>query len=122
MKNAAGDYPGECMHDRAYERINVRLEAMYHCGVRINSGIVTNISENGMFIHTKLDLPFDVNFELIIPSNEGALNFPVKIIRIEKSNGVYDGIGVEIADHSQSYLDYVRTLRTLGRGDKMENN
>lgn len=106
------------MQNRAYERIYVQLEAMYHCGVRINSGIVTNISENGMFIHTKLDLPFDINFELIIPSSKGALNFPVKIIRIEKSNGVYNGIAVEIATPSQSYLDYVSTLRTLGLSKK----
>ncbi len=100
------------MQNRAYDRIHVQLEAMYHCGVKNNKGIVKNISENGLFIRTKMDFPFDINFDLIIPSSKGSLHFPVKINRLVKSDGEYNGIGLEIADQSETYLDYVNSLRT----------
>ena len=100
------------MQNRTFDRICVELDVMYYCGTIINSGIITNISENGLFIHTKLEFPFNVNFELIMPSNTGILNFPVEISRLEKHHGRYNGIGVRIADPSPSYLAYIGTLRT----------
>ncbi len=99
------------MQNRAYNRISVQLDAMYYCGIMIYSGIVTNISENGLFMHTKLDFPFHINFEMIMPSNKGILNFPVKLTRLEKFEGIYNGIGVQISAPPQSYLDYISNLR-----------
>jgi len=52
------------MQRRTFKRIPVDLKIRYFCGDTACNGIVTDLSENGMFIDTTLDFPFDSNFEL----------------------------------------------------------
>lgn len=99
------------MQRRAYSRIDVTLDARFECGAKTTTGIITNISENGMFIHTKLDFPFDINFDLLIKSNTVLLNVPVKISRLERSQENHEGIGVEVVGSPHSYVEYVRKLK-----------
>lgn len=106
----------EGMQRRAHDRISVNLEAKLNCGTRTNNGVVRNISEKGMLIVTKLDFPFDICFDLLLPSTDEILNVPVKICRLERSKGDYDRIGVEVTDFLRSYLDYVSQLRASING------
>jgi len=99
------------MQRRAFARIDVKLEAQFDCGAKTSTGIITNISENGMFIHTKLDFPFDINFDLLIKSVNGIINIPVKISRLERSRGNHEGIGVEVVGPPPIYLNYVNKLK-----------
>ncbi len=98
------------MEKRTFHRIPADLE--FHC-FNINCfGTVTNISEKGMFIKSqRISFPLESQFEISIPAKEETLNVPVKVSRITKSNGFYDGIGVELMEPSQKYLKHVKRLR-----------
>ncbi len=99
------------MQRRFYERIDTQLEAKFYCGTKVNFGVIRNISENGLFISTKIDFPVNINFDLLIPSSDEIISIPVKISRLERSNGVCSGIGVEVVDPPPVYLQYVSDLR-----------
>ena len=88
---------------RAFERIPSSLE--FHSLNVDYFGVVTDLSENGMFIKSqKISFPFKLNFEIMIPSNEDMINVPVKVARVTKSKKFYDGIGVELVKPSKNYL------------------
>lgn len=95
---------------RASERIPAIIEC--HCCNIECFGTITNISENGMFIRSqKISFPLESSFEVCIPHNEEALNVRIKVNRLTKTNGYYDGIGVELVDPSGKYLEYVQSLK-----------
>lgn len=96
---------------RAYPRIDIKLEAQFDCGAKTTSGIITNISENGLFINTKLLFPFDINFNLLIQAKDNILNVPVKISRLVRDQGNHEGLGVEVVSPPPMYLEYVNKLK-----------
>ena len=94
---------------RASGRIPAVIEC--HCCNIECFGTITNISENGMFIRSqKISFPLDSTSELCISHNGEALNVRIKVSRITKTNGYYDGIGAELLGPSDKYLKYVRSL------------
>lgn len=99
------------MLSRAYERISVQVEAKVYCNTTVFSGIIVNASENGLFLKTHMDFPFDMNIQLLIPTGDGILHLPVKVTRIVKSDDIYDGLGVELMQPSPPYLEFVKTLK-----------
>ncbi len=84
------------MDRRACERVSTKIEAKFFYGNALYEGEITNLSENGIFISTKMCFPFEAKFEILIPRDEGVLKVPVKVIRIIKSDGFYDGMGLEL--------------------------
>ncbi len=99
------------MHKRAFERIHVNLEVEFSCREEDYRGKITNVSENGMFIQTEMHFPFDPRFEVHIPFKGNILKIPVKIARVVKTNNFYDGIGVEILEQTEEYLEFVNGLK-----------
>jgi hypothetical protein len=98
------------MEKRAYSRIPVSLE--FHSSKVEYFGTVTNLSENGMYIRSqKINFPFESQFEICIPIENNVFNIPVKIIRLTKSNGYYDGMGVELLKRPQKYLENINRFR-----------
>lgn len=98
------------MEKRFFERIPANLE--FHSFNTEYFGTVTNLSENGMLIRSqKIRFPLESQFEITIPLKEDTLNVPVKVKRIIKSNGYYDGIGVELLEHPQKYLKLINSLK-----------
>lgn len=100
------------MQRRAFERIAADLRANFFCGNTIFRGTVTNLSENGMFVKTKMCFPFDSMFEILIPLKEEVLKVPVKVSRIEKAEDFYDGMGVKVLNPPQNYIEFVRRLKS----------
>ena len=102
---------------RAFERIPASLE--FH-SLNVNYfGVVTDISENGMFIRSqKISFPFKSQFEILIPLNERMLNIPVKVTRLTKSKDFYDGIGVELLKPTRNYLNLVKKLRSAYKSNE----
>jgi hypothetical protein len=99
------------MQRRAFDRIISDL-AFHSFGIDY-FGTVTNISENGMFIRSqKISFPLESEFEIFIPMNEEMLSVPIKVKRIIKSNGYYDGIGAELSRPTPSYLNFINRLRS----------
>ena len=99
------------MQRRAYNRVRTQLEAKFYCDDKVNFGVITNVSENGLFINTKIDFPVNISFDLLIPLDDALLSIPVKISRLARSKGECSGIGVEVIDPPQNYLVYVGQLR-----------
>ncbi len=104
------------MKKRAFERTPINMQADFFYNDAMYTGIVKNISKNGMYIETSSDLPFKSKFgllipvkskfELRIPFNEEFLEFNVKLRRIVKTDGNYDGMGIEILNPTQKYLEF----------------
>jgi hypothetical protein len=81
------------MEKRRDKRIPAHIEAKFFFGNTLCSGIVTNVSECGMCIDTKMFLPFDANIELLISL-------------------FYDTMGLEVLNQSREYLKLVENLRS----------
>ncbi len=98
------------MNKRTYKRTLADLE--FRCFDEDNFGTVKNLSENGMFITSKkISFPLESQFKISFPFKGKKLKIPVKISRITKSNGYYDGIGVELLKPNQKYLTFVHELK-----------
>ena len=109
------------MKKRAFERIPAELES--RCFNIDNFGTVTNLSENGIFLESKnINFPLNTQFEISLQLNKESLNLPVKISRITKSNGYYDGIGLELQKQPQKYIKTVKRLRHALQNQKRPHN
>jgi hypothetical protein len=98
------------MEKRSVKRIPVSLD--FHSYEIEFSGTVTNLSETGMFFMSKkITFPLKNKFQISIQFNGAKLNLPVKIKRVTKTNGYYDGIGIEILEQPAKYLELVNWLR-----------
>ncbi len=95
-------------------RIPVSVEVGFFCCNKVSSGTITDISEKGMFIKTgEMCFPFDSQFEIFIPMKEKIINVFAILKRIIMSPDSYDGIGVELLNPSQDYLEFVDNLRPV---------
>ena len=102
------------MHRRGFERVPADIKIRFYSCNTDYSGTIKNISENGMFISTdKMLFPFDSTIEIIIPFNEKLLKVPVKVIRMTRSDDVFDGIGVKLLDNNHDYLEFVSNLKSV---------
>ena len=101
------------MQRRTFDRIPVDFKVRYFCGDMACNGNVTNLSENGMFIDTTIDFPFDSNFEIVLPLDDEVMKISAIIKRMVKNKGSYEGMGVEIVNSSENYLQFVNELRLV---------
>lgn len=100
------------MERRAFERIDTNLKAVIFLGDNICHGTISNISEKGMYINANISLPLQLKCEVLLHSGGDILKLPVNIRRVAKSKGLYKGIGVELLNSPDSYLDLVNTLKS----------
>ena len=91
------------MQKRAFERISSELESKFFCGNIMYTGTVTDLSENGMFISTSMCFPFNAVFDVLIPLDGGVLKIPVRVSRMVKKDGSYEGMGVEVLGKVSDY-------------------
>ncbi len=102
------------MERRAYQRTPTYLYARYFYGNLSYTGIITNLSENGMYIKTRKCLPVISKSKVLIPLIDDVLKVPVEIKRvIRMDNGMCKGMGIELLDRSQNYLELVGSLRSF---------
>jgi Tfp pilus assembly protein PilZ len=97
---------------RAQDRFPAYLQARLFYGNIIYTGIVTNLSKNGMFINTKVQFPVNSEFLVVVLLDKRPLKLPIKVRRTAKKenndNSMMDnGIGIELLDTPQKYLDFV---------------
>lgn len=84
------------------------LKIEFFWGNTIEHGTVTNLSEKGMFIHTRQCLPFESQFDIPFRLQEDILNVSARVRRIEKIDGLYDGMGIELLEYPRDYLEFVK--------------
>lgn len=98
------------MEKRISRRTPAKLALRFPCGNTSCSGTVSNLSEKGMFINTKICFPIQSKFEISMPLKDEILKIPVKIARIVKTGNVYDGMAVELTNLPKKYLEFLIRL------------
>ncbi|MEW6599969.1 MAG: PilZ domain-containing protein [Nitrospirota bacterium] len=107
----AGRNAKSFVEKRAFERIPTIIE--FHCFNREYFGTITNISEKGIYFRSqKLVFPLSVEFVICVPLKEDIIHLPVTIRRLIKTNGYYDGVGVELLSNFDNYTQFVSDLRS----------
>ena len=105
------------LEKRAFERFPANLQARLFFGNMIYSGMVTNLSKNGMFVSTKVKFPVNTEFMMVVLLNNRTLKMSIKVRRAINKEGYFhsemdSGIGIELLDTPQNYLDYVGTRKS----------
>jgi hypothetical protein len=100
------------MKERNSERINTNLDVNYFCCNELKLGIITNLSEKGMYMKTKPCFPCNAAFDVLIPIKEEVLSIPVKIIRIDKEGNDYVGMELKLVEQTKKYLNFVNILKS----------
>ncbi len=95
---------------RAFNRIPVNIDARFFHGNIFYSGIVRNLSDQGMFIDTKKCLPSDSMFVVIIREDNDLLKLIAKVKRASMNADACLGMGVELLSPSAGYLDFIHKL------------
>lgn len=98
------------MEKRALKRVSVNVQANFFYGDTMYAGRVINISRKGMYIKTGMCPPSDSKLEMLLPFMEEVLKVPVKVRRLEKTGDTYKGMGIEVLNSSDGYVDFFNSL------------
>jgi len=86
---------------------------IYSSGI-IRLGTLINCSEDGMYIQTIIkrmtSFPLDSIFEIHVPLKGEELKILAKAVRLEQTDDFYEGMGVELLNMPQKYLEFVIRL------------
>jgi hypothetical protein len=93
---------------RTSKRIPTHFLVNFFNGDSFHYGLVTNLSEKGIYFIAGADLSSELNIEVSIPLKEEMLKVPVKINRTERTGYLYDGFGAELSNSSQDYIEFLR--------------
>ncbi len=100
------------MEKRAYKRILANVQISFFYDNAMFTGTIMNLSKNGIYIKTEMRLYyFKSKFKVHIPLENEVLEVPVKIIRLVKTDGFYDGMGVELLNSPKKYLELIDSLK-----------
>jgi hypothetical protein len=98
------------MERRANKRKHSKVEARFPCLGTFFSGTVTNLSEKNMFLKTAMCVPDGSQLEILICSQKEILKIPARVVRKEKTNNTYKGMGLELLNLSKGYLELLIKL------------
>ena len=99
---------------RTVDRIPVLIDVKLNYDKSVYTGTLMNISESGMFIRTnKMPSPLQSQIEISILLNEEVICVSGKLVREENIRGYYNGIGVEVLNPPQNYIDLIDNLLTV---------
>jgi hypothetical protein len=96
--------------NRAYKRFPVNLPVNFSYGDTLFSGVMQNLSENGMCIHTSRLLPCKTCVTMLIHLEKGFLEVSARVSRIEVTMNIYNSMGLEILNPQRNYLELVGNL------------
>ena len=99
---------------RTVDRIPVLIDVKIDYDKSVYMGTLMNISESGMFIRTnKMPSPLQSQIEISILLNEEVICVSGKLVREENIRGYYNGVGVEVLNPPQNYIDFIDNLLTV---------
>jgi hypothetical protein len=99
-------------------RYTRRLEAVFRSGGFEYRGILSNISENGLFIRTNRGFaPGSIlEIELILPDNRVSKIKGVVRRTIKTPTAVSNGMGVELLEKDSRFLSFMKSVRLSNSG------
>ena len=92
---------------RRKKRIYSDIDVRFFWGNLFYSGLVSNLSENGMFVKTKLCLPPESMFILLMPLEGMLMKVVARVIRKVKPGDGLDGMGLELINVPPKYTSSV---------------
>ena len=98
------------MEKRTFKRIPANLVLRYPSCNTFNSGTLTDLSANGMYIKAEMRFPLKSRFSVFVQLKDEILKVRVKIVRIVKSGDFYKGMGVKILNLPKRYLELLIKL------------
>ena len=100
---------------REFRRFETKLQISLFYGNMVYSGMVSNLSESGMFISTKRQLPVDTMLVTSLMIDEKPIQIPIRIRRAVNPANALDkaagGVGVHILRSSRDYLNFLGKYR-----------
>jgi hypothetical protein len=100
----------ENVEERDCKKIFSCLSAKYFYGNTLCSGNVTDFSESCICINTHFCFPLNTKFDMLLPLKEEVLTLPVKVQRLDKENGAYNIMCVEVLKQSKTYLEFAKSF------------
>ena len=100
------------MKRRVVERVPASINVRLLNSETESSGTVKNLSEKGMFISTELGFPLAPQLKILFFLEKDVLHLPGNVRSLNKSGEIYNGIGVELINPPQDYIEFVSSLRT----------
>ncbi|MHA2220176.1 MAG: hypothetical protein ACXACY_30205 [Candidatus Hodarchaeales archaeon] len=97
--------------ERGCKNISWSQSAKYFYGNSLCGGIVINLSKNCLCINTMICFPLNTRFNLFLLLRGEMLKLPVEVKRLDKENGFYNNMGVELLYPPQNYLEFVDSLK-----------
>jgi Tfp pilus assembly protein PilZ len=101
---------------REFNRFETNIQISLFYEDLVYSGIVSNLSKNGMFISTKRPLPVDTMLVTSLIVDDKPIKVPVRISRAVSSVNTFDalpsGVGVHVLHSSREYLDLLGKCRS----------
>lgn len=100
------------MENRTFERITSHVHVKIYHDNAVYFGTIRDFSESGMFISTKMMCcPINTQFDVTIPFKDKIVVIPVKVRRLGTTDGIFDGIGVELLYFPKIYPELLSKLR-----------
>lgn len=104
------------MVKRTVKRIPAKLHARLHWENNVYPGIITNISDRGMNIRSKMAPPFDAVMEVVIDVEDGHYKFPGNVrwtglptLNCDKDENC---MGIELLDCPSDYQEFLERLES----------
>jgi hypothetical protein len=101
------------MEQRTYYRIQTGESVRIYYRNKIYPGTTLNLSQKGMFINTKRWFSSNSLCLIDIKIGDELLKFLSRVKQFTKINSDSYGVGVEILNPPQNYLEYVNSLKSL---------
>lgn len=111
--------PEQFPERRTFKRIPSNIPVKFFYGNSVHFGIVTNFSEDSMFVSTSKSLfPLHSQFEICIPSiNDDALRLSAKVARLSRTDGYYNGMGVQLLNAPEDYSALLEKFSSYFRAE-----
>ena len=96
-----------------HKRFTKRLEAVFTSGGLSYRGILSNISESGLFIRTNRGFAPDtiIEIELVMPDNKvSRLKGIVKRTIKRPVSTIKNGMGIELIEKDKTYLNFIKNF------------
>jgi hypothetical protein len=96
---------------RAYKRFPANLSVNFSYGNTLFTGVMQNLSENGMCINTSRLLPCKTCVTMLIHLEKSFLEISARVSRIEATMNIYNPMGLEVLNPERDYFELVDKLK-----------
>jgi hypothetical protein len=81
---------------RAFERMPANVRISFFYGMMFYTGVVTNVSQRGMFIRSMVSLPGGLLFPIILRREREVQSVLARVRHKRKTGYPHNGMGVEL--------------------------